>query len=187
MNDDHKSDIHLLALLCSSAVYEDKVQDAFKDKRFPLISCEFVNYEVVDFPSCPTLRILITKTLWNGRSLYFVSFRGTRPNLKDWLYNLKITANFDMKGVVGSSHAGFTELAGFVDINSFGNLVINDQRESTGNQIIFCGHSLGGAVASICTILLLSSLPPHLRKPETVSCVSFGSPLIIDTRLLLMK
>lgn len=41
-------------------------------------------------------------------------------------------------------------------------------------DIVFTGHSLGGAVATLATLRLLSSLPPHLQR--RVHCVGFAVP-----------
>jgi hypothetical protein len=43
------------------------------------------------------------------------------------------------------------------------------------------GHSLGGAVATLCTIRLLSTLPKHLH--HTVACIGFATPPVGNARL----
>lgn len=52
---------------------------------------------------------------------------------------------------------------------------------ASGKRIIFCGHSLGGALASLVTLRHLSEDLPTFRGK--VSCITLGAPLIGNTAL----
>lgn len=59
-----------------------------------------------------------------------------------------------------------------------------------GYEIVFCGHSQGGAVATLLTFQLLEAYtaaaaarPPLLTSNIPIRCVTFGSPFIGDPRL----
>ena len=69
-------------------------------------------------------------------------------------------------GVQGLIHAGFLD-----QFRVSKDAVVNSVQSST--HVIFTGHSLGGAVASICS-LYIKALFPNKR----VECVTFGSPRV---------
>lgn len=48
------------------------------------------------------------------------------------------------------------------------------QATAKGKRLVFAGHSMGGAVATLCALHLLCLLPPHLHR--TVSAVGFATP-----------
>ena len=52
----------------------------------------------------------------------------------------------------------------------------------TGMDIVVCGHSLGGAIASIVAIKLFISLKDLLQE-RPVKCITFGAPLFGDRDL----
>ncbi|OVA16255.1 Lipase [Macleaya cordata] len=55
--------------------------------------------------------------------------------------------------------------------------------ESSNNQVIITGHSLGGSVASLFTLWLLENIPPSTTNNNQSNlpfCITFGSPLIGD-------
>lgn len=101
-----------------------------------------------------------------------VAFRGTSSK-KDVLTDLSVTreklplANtpFPLLPLV---HSGF--MSQFFSINSHIEGVVAEH-----NNIVFCGHSLGGALATI------GSLYYSFQYPEkNISCVTFGSPRVGD-------
>ena len=57
-------------------------------------------------------------------------------------------------------------------------IILNDS-EFEGMNIVVCGHSLGGAIASIVAIELFISLK-KLRQERSVHCITFGAPLVGD-------
>ncbi len=50
-----------------------------------------------------------------------------------------------------------------------------------GKRLILTGHSLGGAVATLCTVRLLDALPRDLHS--TMSCIGFAVPPVGNARL----
>ena len=59
---------------------------------------------------------------------------------------------------------------------------ILDENEFKGMDIVVCGHSLGGAIASIVAIKLFIGLK-RLFQERSVKCITFGSPLFGDRDL----
>ena len=89
---------------------------------------------------------------------------------------------------IGQFHSGFLEKA-----KAFLLREILNQEDYNGRNIIFCGHSMGGAVASIVSIFALMS---EKRKPKIpgedgpsrmIRCITFGSPLIGCPKLRKVK
>ena len=56
---------------------------------------------------------------------------------------------------------------------------ILDENEFRGMDIVVCGHSLGGAIASIVAIKFFIDLK-RLFQERSVKCITFGAPLIGD-------
>ncbi|KAK9835148.1 hypothetical protein WJX81_001104 [Elliptochloris bilobata] len=56
-------------------------------------------------------------------------------------------------------------------------------RDGCGRRIVFCGHSLGGAVAKLCALRLLRQLPPAAASAGRVRCVAFGAPALGNAAL----
>ena len=59
---------------------------------------------------------------------------------------------------------------------------ILDENEFKGMDIVVCGHSLGGAIASIVVIKLFIGLK-RLFQERSVKCITFGAPLFGDRDL----
>ena len=59
---------------------------------------------------------------------------------------------------------------------------ILDENEFKGMDIVVCGHSLGGAIASIVAIKLFLGLK-RLFQERSVKCITFGAPLFGDRDL----
>lgn len=101
-----------------------------------------------------------------------VAFRGTSSK-KDVLTDLSISRDkLPLKGMSEVNwplvHSGFMEQ--FFSANS-----MIDKNIKENDSIIFCGHSLGGALATI------GSLYYSFQYPEKdISCVTFGSPRVGD-------
>lgn len=70
-------------------------------------------------------------------------------------------------------HRGFLNRARSVPVEA-----IYAQAEARGKRLVLCGHSLGGAVAALCTVSLLAHLPraAHAR----VSCYGFATPAVAN-------
>lgn len=107
------------------------------------------------------------------KEFVLVSFRGSEPNLADWVTNAKF-------GLVpfgaGSVHRGF--LAALEDACGKGGLEEELERlesEDPERPIWFCGHSLGGAVAVLAAAQWFEDDPAPLG-----GVYIFGAPRIGD-------
>ncbi|PRW33942.1 lipase class 3 family [Chlorella sorokiniana] len=75
-------------------------------------------------------------------------------------------------------HRGFLSRAEGVLIEA---LWAHAQRQ--GLRLVLCGHSLGGAVAQLCTLRLLHALRSALTPPAALRCIVFGAPPIGNAAL----
>ena len=100
-----------------------------------------------------------------------LAFRGTQDK-RDVCDDLKIqqTMRFGCK-----VHAGFMERADAIPLEEVQKLL------RRGKPLLVCGHSLGGAVASLTTLRLLDhtgSSPLEADCVQRTRCVTFGMPLL---------
>lgn len=105
------------------------------------------------------------------KNVTVVVFRGSDGNA-DWLDNFKFNKMFaDWKwfGKPCSVHKGF-----FKQFLSIRSLVFEQIKNA--DKIIFCGHSLGGAIAT------LFSAYCSRRLGIDVGCITFGSPRVGDAK-----
>ncbi len=54
------------------------------------------------------------------------------------------------------------------------------------HDIVICGHSLGGAVATIVTIQALV-LEPFTESERKIKCITFGAPSVGDEKIRKVK
>ncbi|MCR9243467.1 MAG: lipase family protein [bacterium] len=97
-----------------------------------------------------------------------VAFRGTESNLTDWGTNAQFRR---VGGPLGMVHEGFAESLGLVWHETLQK--IQDYQDQ-GQGVWFCGHSLGGALATLATAKFLEQDWP-VRGLYT-----FGSPRVGD-------
>ena len=71
----------------------------------------------------------------------------------------------------GKFHSGFLEQAELFPIDK----ILNEEIFSEA-QVICCGHSLGGAIASVVAIKLFISLKRSFQE-RSIKCITFGAPL----------
>ena len=106
--------------------------------------------------------------------LIVVSVRGTEMrNIEDWITNFdaRTTARYDLPG---KTHHGFTEAAnGLFDDVLDVVTKIGDIGEAFGPVLYFTGHSQGGAVAQILSLLFR-----HDYRFRAVRSVTFGQPRV---------
>ncbi len=103
----------------------------------------------------------------------------------DWKDNLR-TAKEDGSSVknliTGRFHAGFLSRASAFPAEK----ILSDDRFKDCDVVV-CGHSLGGAVATIVTILLSLDLERRRKAGaddrRSVLCVTFGAPFVGDEEL----
>lgn len=111
----------------------------------------------------------------------YIAFRGSHSN-KDWHDNLHAYQEFafkGMKGMQGKVHSGFLTRAMDFPIQK----ILNDSYILSKN-IIFCGHSLGGAVATLAAIMTMIELKAQPNTNDNgcrwVKCITFGAPMVGD-------
>ncbi|KAF7834123.1 lipase-like PAD4 [Senna tora] len=73
-------------------------------------------------------------------------------------------------------HAGMLNLF-FSFFKSFQNQIFAIMENTDAKAIVITGHSLGGAIASLCTLWFLSYLR-SISSAISVLCITFGSPLL---------
>ena len=78
----------------------------------------------------------------------YIAFRGTK-DLNDWKYNLQAFRERCGSVIPGKFHSGFLQRA-----KSFPMETIFSDENFKNSDVIICGHSLGGAIASIVTLRL---------------------------------
>jgi len=114
------------------------------------------------------------KIVEKNKSIY-ICFRGS-TNLKDWKTNLDKSLitnlhNYDMYSI----HTGY-----YKRYISISDKIHNYLKKKEFDELYVCGHSLGGALATICCFDLVIN---NIIKNKKISCITFGSPRIGDTNL----
>ncbi|MEN6625705.1 MAG: lipase family protein [Candidatus Sumerlaeia bacterium] len=107
------------------------------------------------------------------RDLALVGFRGSEPNLADWVTNSKFVLTPFGSGEV---HSGFLEaLDEAWGKGKLGAELERLRKENPGRAVWFCGHSLGGAVA------VLAAARWHDGHPGALGgAYVFGAPRVGD-------
>ena len=75
-----------------------------------------------------------------------------------------------------AAHRGFLDRARGIPIDA-----LFSEAQKRGKRLVLCGHSLGGAVATLTAISLLQRLPPE--QHNAVSVVGFATPALGNTAL----
>lgn len=70
-----------------------------------------------------------------------------------------------------AAHRGFLSRAAGIPVEA-----LYVHARTRGQRLCLCGHSLGGAVAVLCTLRLLTALGPHAPPPDVLRCITFGMP-----------
>lgn len=73
-------------------------------------------------------------------------------------------------------HSGMLNLFSSL-FNSIQNQVLGILENTDAKSLVITGHSIGGAIASLCTLWLLSYLK-SISSSLPVMCITFGSPLL---------
>ena len=76
----------------------------------------------------------------------YIAFRGTK-DLNDWKFNLQAFREKCGSTIRGKFHSGFLQRALKFPMET----ILNDE-SFKNSDVVVCGHSLGGAIASIVTI-----------------------------------
>lgn len=104
---------------------------------------------------------------------FLMAFRGSEETgIADWIRDLQfLPADFPYgeKGSTGLKvHSGFIEA-----YNSVREAMFKAAQQSPHKQVICTGHSLGGALATLCAVDVKYNLPD-----KAVSAYTFGSPKV---------
>ena len=110
-------------------------------------------------------------------SFVLLLYRGTHLS-SDWQDNLQTYMIGSPQN--GKFHAGFYNRAKKFPLQKFLN-----EKAYEGRNLIFCGHSLGGAVAAIVTIFALQAVKKRegFGDRRKIRCFTFGAPMIGDADL----
>lgn len=122
------------------------------------------------FDSCKQT-MLVVRSQTGGHMV--VACRGTTD-----VYDALTDLNFihrTMSLATGSAHAGFLDRAKTIPLDYFRRLLVR------GERIVFTGHSLGGAVASLLALRLLEATGKWCH--EQIQCYTFGCPFFADSEL----
>lgn len=99
----------------------------------------------------------------------FVVFRGTESK-KDILADMDIRhTKLDNMPKDIRVHRGFYKQMRSL-VPSLTDLL--DEKKSSYDSVVFCGHSLGGALATLAVVML------DTIKDKNISCITFGSPRV---------
>ncbi len=95
-----------------------------------------------------------------------IMFRGTNPSeIQDWFVNLN---NNSIKSKDGSVHAGF-----WVSYETLHDQLMEVLRQKNPKRIWVTGHSLGGALAVVCSYRLMTD-----ENREIAGVMTFGQPRV---------
>lgn len=105
----------------------------------------------------------------NTNNTLYICFRGT-SSLQNWKSNFDIRLKeYKKNNNKFKIHNGFYTQYNSIRHNILPFLIKND----TYNNIIVCGHSLGGALATICCLDICDNI-----YNRNITCVTFGCPRI---------
>ncbi|XP_065648208.1 uncharacterized protein LOC101241641 isoform X3 [Hydra vulgaris] len=130
--------------------------------------------------SCP---FIVAEELISNR--VYISFRGSQ-SISDWKECMKAfrCPNISSTISTGKYHAGFLNRAIKFPLQK----VLNDECFA-GKNIVFCGHSMGGAVATIVAIFAIVEEEKKRKatgksdENRQIACFTFGAPLVGDLEL----
>ena len=106
-----------------------------------------------------------------------IAFRGTE-SVSDWIRNaMRYRTGFphmNMNGGSSSVHAGFLS-----QYSGMRRRVIDYVRASDASKVLITGHSLGGALATLCAADIA-----HQFADKTIDCYAYSSPRVGDRRFV---
>ena len=157
------------ALILSDAAYKENAQEFLE---MNLSDHEFKSLVENKFGKC---RFVIAET--ENDSTVYIAFRGTN-DFEDLLADFSFWHQEAQRNPSsGSFHSGFLEKAELFPLREF---FLNKFIQN--KTLVFCGHSLGGAVSSIIyTELVIIRHRLGNTMFSDVSNITFGAPLFADT------
>lgn len=186
-----------VAAVCSSAAYNtDPTAYLEQNSHFPAsvldssmeVAMSLLKHRVVDADKyyTPYVEVELTKGTKSpegaqvdyskAERVLLIAFRGT-ASINDALADSQFVQS---ESCEGGMHMGFRDRAV--------NFMTNYQQEfncvakfASYSRVIVSGHSLGGAVAKVVTLMLLRQ---GYLTSDRVKCITFGTPLVGDDRLV---
>jgi pimeloyl-ACP methyl ester carboxylesterase len=121
-----------------------------------------------------------------GKTDVYVYFAGT-SSFENWKTNANILGDNVpadwgcMSPVVMSTHKGYTKAFTAVAPKMLSALEAELSTSSADGRIIFCGHSMGGALATMAALYTACKLP---RYQNQIAVVTFGAPQVGDSNFV---
>ena len=171
------------AKLCNIAyLSNDEVHENFISRPFNLEEHSSVFYNCDDEPKLYSRERDSQMYVCHYNGMLSITFRGTesaRDIITDLnIIQVKMPIKYMMEKDQPEVHWGFYNQ--FKELKPDIDKIIEEYRESDHNfnkEVVFSGHSLGGALATI------SALHYGMKYPDLhVNCVTFGSPRVGDER-----
>ncbi|TLD29240.1 hypothetical protein PspLS_03926 [Pyricularia sp. CBS 133598] len=183
----HTARIIQAAALCSKAVYRKKTPNTPKIPGFVLEARSWIQ-PTMDGSGKAAALLVMQPTESRGKTTLFFSVRGSACRA-DWLRNLDqglvpCPDLVNLPDSVPEVHRGFVGCARTLVPHAARELETafrETELQGRDIEIVFTGHSAGGAVAALlfCKFLTHGCLDTHRTKP-TLSCITFGAPPMLD-------
>lgn len=119
--------------------------------------------------------------VWKIDKDVFVAYRGTE-SMKDAAADLDVRYIHLKDGIC--VHRGFFNQLMSIKTELLVTLRDPDILSSSEGALVFCGHSLGGALATLSGPLLAEALDESKQCPPNVCCFTFGCPRVGNGRFV---
>ncbi|KXH35378.1 hypothetical protein CSIM01_08953 [Colletotrichum simmondsii] len=183
-----------IAALCSKAVYrKDPGQVVPQLRDYAIKDRHWIEPTMNGSGKAAALFEILPTDPSSQRRALVVAVRGSASSI-DWLVNLNsdLAECPDLVKLPESRlkpmpkvHRGFADCARTIApglVNQIKAALDEDQMQDQEIEIVFTGHSAGGAVACLLFCYLLTSKVLDLpSKKPTLSCVTFGCPPLFNT------
>lgn len=120
----------------------------------------------------PASQVMVTKMVQNGKTVFVVTFRGTEPNdPRDFQTDLNFrgtSMSAQLKNV--KVHTGFLKTAN-LGVEAL-RPVLAQLRTDPNAEVVFTGHSMGGAAAVVAAAQMVEAGVPRNK----ISAYTFGAP-----------
>jgi len=141
-------------------------QDSWKNDQV----LDFNEYEKKD------IRYIYGKASLSKKDVMFIAFRGT-DNTRNWIRdgNILLTSEFEEEKV----HPGFKGAYDLIDSKLEEDAVKYLKTNKSLKRVVFTGHSLGGALATLAVLKMSRILTEKFPKRNlTYYLITFGSPRV---------
>ena len=160
------------ALYCSSLAYESYPYNNLRKKDNFHGVTKLVAANRLFGQQVASLFLLEKDQSLRGEQIFLIAFRGTTlGDEHDFITNIKLGLKTDSK-FEGKFHSGFLERSQSTPIEE----ILNLAEKYNVRQILTCGHSLGGAVSSLCHLRLMQFLDEKGDASFELTNMTFGAP-----------